>query len=169
MKCRTHNYYYYYYYYYTYMDKKALKYISFFSVSAFSYSLLSLLLLDYFNLLDEKFGSQFENKAQEFFLALIFAPIFETLLFQIFPFYFIKTIAKNSKYFLIIYLSVSGFLFASVHYYSFVRFIQMLMPGVLMAYVFYFFHIKKYEYKIIYTILVHSLHNLFIYILNFLL
>lgn len=150
------------------MDKDAVKYIMIFSISAFLYSLLSLFFFDYFQLVEEKVAMQFDNKIQEFFLAIIFGPIFETLIFQVLPFYIIRFFFKNKTYFLYTYLLASSTLFAYVHYYSFERFIQMIIPGILMAFVFYFFQIKKYNYKITYTILVHSLHNLFIYILSFL-
>ena len=105
------------------------------------------------------------NKFVLWISALFFAPILETLLYQVLIYYMIFFILK--KYSLktksIVYLCLASLLFAASHNYSVWYIIATILPGLLLTYVFLHLQLQYSNFKIsfFYTCLFHFLNNLF--------
>lgn len=156
------------------IEKSAFINIITFSIISIIYTYISSELIEYLKI-DENFigGITFKNITQEILVGLILGPIIETIIFQfavykvIFYFKNIiqKRLFKKEAQFLVFYIIISTLLFSFSHSYSFFYIFLMIIPGAILAYSFYFFK-KNYTYPILYTFLLHLLHNSFVFITN---
>ena len=87
------------------------------------------------------------------------APIFETIIFQFIPAYFLKRFDK------IIIIFVSSIMFGFSHWYNLMNFIHGLLVGFLFI-AGYFYSIRKKLNPIITIICAHSFYNLYAFIMN---
>jgi hypothetical protein len=152
-------------------------FVKIFLISSISilYSLIVDRVLNYFGIQEDELGKYvFENKIQEFVLVLLVAPIFETFVFQFLIYYILYFIFKNTKifvlinknFFLLIYLILSSTLFAISHSYSKNYIYIMIIPGVVLAFSFYYFK-KHNKYPFWYVSLIHFIHNGFVLIYSY--
>ena len=111
---------------------------------------------------DHSSGFQFSSLTEEFILAVLFAPIFETLIFQA------LILKKSLKYFnnnKLVAIILSASLFGLSHYYSIPYVIKATLAGVLYG-LLYFVLLNKNKQPIIYIIIVHAMYNLIGFKLN---
>lgn len=122
--------------------------------------ILNISLILFANYLKLDFGeSGLENKSRLniFFLVVIFAPIFETLLFNVAPVKLLQLLFKN-KY---IILLLASLVFSLIHTYSLAYLIITYIGGLS----FNFFYMtsekrKGFAFSITFTVLLHALYNL---------
>lgn len=115
------------------------------------------LILDFFKINYKSNPIPFSNIYEEFFLVVIFAPLFETIIFQFFPSYYLRNF--NTK---IIVIS-SSLLFGISHWYSVTNFIHGLLAGFIL--IIGYLSAKQRKLNPIVTIfLAHSIYNLFVFI-----
>lgn len=136
--------------------------------SSFAFQIFKLYLLSFivplaftplFYVIVKVFG---ESKAgpnkSHWFLAIVIAPIVETLIFQ----YGVFKILQASKFTRDkygIYIFISALLFGFVHWYSLRYIVFAFSAGLTLGYTYYLYH-KRPEKAFWTTTLVHSLHNL---------
>ncbi|MEN5133165.1 CPBP family intramembrane glutamic endopeptidase [Elizabethkingia anophelis] len=148
------------------MNKKIL-----FSIFIFSIALCALdhvlgAIFEQLDIIKNLKGPKFKNLTQEIFLAIFFAPLGETFIFQVVVYYLISLFESFlTKYFNIIYLITSALLFALSHSYSIYYQIGVFLPGVLLAYAFLYFKNRS-KYPILCVTIVHALHNIYILVLE---
>ena len=134
------------------------------------YILLSVLITDiiiscifsYILFPDYSSGLTFASPIEEFFLVVLFAPIFETLIFQSF------IIKKSLQYFnndKVVAVIISALLFGLTHYYSFPYIIKATIAGALYG-LLYFIIKKQNKEPYIYIALVHATYNLIGFAIN---
>jgi Type II CAAX prenyl endopeptidase Rce1-like len=98
-----------------------------------------------------------------FIVAVLFAPLIETLLFQFSIFKIFQR--KNLRCPKCLgYIVVSSLLFGLSHFYSFGYIVFAIAEGILLAYSFYFYH-RNLSKAFWTTALVHSLHNATLFLL----
>lgn len=83
-------------------------------------------------------GYKPKNIYEEITITIILGPFIETLIFQAFIFYIVRLFHKwlNNK-FAIVYIIISSLAFAFAHIYSLYYVAYMILPGCLLAYMFY--------------------------------
>jgi len=140
------------------IEYKAYKVVILATSMAFGYDLISGAIITHLGLADELGGAQFKSTVQKFFLIVFFGPILETFIFQVAPYYLLKIFLEKVKYFDWIYIIIAGLLFASSHKYSQYYIIDMILPGMFLCFMFVYLK-KRFNYPIIYVIIIHSLHN----------
>lgn len=108
-------------------------------------------------------GVSFTSRKDQIYLSYIFAPIFETLIFQLFPIWTILNIFENKT----LAIVVSSLLFASVHTYNIFYFVATIGAGIILA-LYFVQTLSRYNYWIAYflTILLHSAYNFSVDIFN---
>ena len=106
------------------------------------------------------------TKFLEIFIAFIVAPIIETVIFYWIPYNFIEH-SGSFKYKKIIFICASSLFFALSHLYNINYFIETLYTGFLMA-DYYYFH-RKNKRVFLNLVIIHSLYNLLVFVLNFIL
>lgn len=111
-------------------------------------------------------GFSDSNKFLEIFIAFIVAPIVETVIFFWIPYNLIEY-SGSYKYKKIIFICASSLFFALSHLYSINYFIETLYTGILMADYFYFH--RKNKRAFLNLVIIHSLYNILVFILNFIL
>ena len=111
-------------------------------------------------------GFSNSNKFLEIFIAIIVAPIIETVIFYWIPYNFIEH-SGSFKYKKIIFICASSLFFALSHLYNINYFIETLYTGFLMA-DYYYFH-RKNKRVFLNLVIIHSLYNLLVFVLNFIL
>jgi membrane protease YdiL (CAAX protease family) len=139
----------------------------FFLKGPFAYQLFKLYLLSLivplaffplFYLVEKVFG---ENNAgpdlSKWFLAIVIAPVVETLLFQHSIF---KLLQKNeyTRGKAAVYIIFSALLFGLSHTYSFYYIVAAFAGGLVLAYTYYLYHNAKKAFWT--TTCIHSLHNI---------
>lgn len=113
------------------------------------------ILFSYFLFPNHTSGPKFENKNEEFFIAVIFAPFLETLIFQYVIISYI--ISKKSKAFLLSCF-VSAILFGLSHYYSAAYILKTFLSGLIFG-TLYLVVVKKKANAIIVVTIAHALFN----------
>ena len=137
----------------------------------FQFLLSSILYAIVFNFFASRFNIQsnfWDNGFNElniflkFFLAVVIAPIFETILLNLLPIVVLEKLTKN-KYIIVFLASL---LFAVLHWYSIYYVIFTFFGGILLNSFFLIIQCKSNTNQaVIFTILYHSLYNLFGFIL----
>jgi uncharacterized protein len=122
-------------------------------------SLLYNYTLNYFKLNYKANPIAFNSIYEEFFLVVCLAPIFETIIFQFIPVYFLKRFDK------IIIILVSSLMFGVSHWYNVMNFIHGLLVGFLFI-AGYFYSIGKKLNPILTIICAHSFYNFYAFIMN---
>jgi len=121
---------------------------------------------DYFGI-DAKKDVQdvFQNKLlSKFYLSVILAPIVETFILTIIPFYVLKKLSVTNSYFIVFLLS---FIFAIAHTYSIYYIVFAFISGLFFNLFFMIIENKtNLKTAFIYTAIFHSLYNLFAFIMN---
>ena len=144
----------------TYTDKKNVYYILLFAFIIILYEVFA-------GFIYTNYGIVLENPLtkQPFTLQLfgliIVAPLFETWLCQYLPFYFLRKWISNKIRIELIYIIISSLLFASQHFYSIWYAVYTVMPGIVLAYCFYYFY-KLYQSLIVsfwFTAILHAIIN----------
>lgn len=137
------------------------------SVVFFCWNIISSLLL--YKYLGVSLGKQISERYSitvEFILVVIIAPIIETILFQ----YLLITqvyISYNGKNKKTIAILLSAFCFAIIHSYSLYYFLVTLFGGIFLAYFFCSFKDNTNTISaILYLTLIHSLTNLYIFLIK---
>lgn len=120
--------------------------------SIFSFFLFSENSIDY----------SFENKFEEFFVVVVFAPIIETYLFQYLPIKYLDKEIKNSLFIIII----CGLIFAIFHQYNHSYTLKAFISGMLYSTLFLILRIKT-KKTILFVFICHCLYNLTGFVLNF--
>lgn len=153
-------------------EKDAYIKVAYFSIFSILYSFISSKLIEYLKIDENNIGGiTFKSIIQEIFISLVIGPIIETFIFQFgiytIIFYFKndiqKYLLKKEFQFLGFYILLSSILFAISHNYSIYYILLMIIPGAVLSYAFYFLK-KNFTYPILYTFLIHFIHNLFIFI-----
>jgi hypothetical protein len=153
-------------------EKGAYIKVAYFSIFSILYSFISSKLIEYLKIDEINIGGiTFKSITQEIFVGLVIGPIIETLIFQFVIYKIIfyikgniqKYLLKKECQFLGFYILISSILFAISHSYSVYYILLMIIPGAVLSYAFYFFK-KNYTYPVLYTFLIHFIHNLFIFI-----
>ncbi len=96
-----------------------------------------------------------------FILTVVIAPIFETFIFQFLLIEILLTFKLKKE--IIIY--ISAILFAATHNYNFVYFIAIIFSGLIYA-AYYLYLKSKNKNALFYVILLHSVSNLFIFVID---
>ncbi len=110
--------------------------------------------------------NHFRSKKVEFIIAIVIAPLFETLFFQALVIYQVFE-SYSGRYKKEIAIIVSSLLFGSIHYYSLYYFLFATIAGLFLAYIFCYFREKtNYLMAFIYLTLIHMLSNLYIFLLK---
>ncbi|WP_407485287.1 CPBP family intramembrane glutamic endopeptidase [Elizabethkingia miricola] len=148
--------------------KKTIFSIIIFSIItiALSYALGNI--FEYFGILEKDLnGPKFNNLTQELFLAILFAPLLETFVFQAVVYYLLKLFDSFfKKYFGLVYLIISSILFALSHTYSIYYEIGTFFIGLVFAYSFMYFK-KESNYPILCVAIIHSLYNSFVTLMDY--
>lgn len=116
-----------------------------------------------FNWLNIKFGSQFIipinslPKETVFFVAIIFAPLFETATYQ---WLILDVVNKNITKKKILSLFISSSIFAISHYYNIIYIFATFIAGLLLGILYYIAESKN-RFAFFYVFLFHALHNLY--------
>lgn len=108
----------------------------------------------------------YEKNKIKFFINLVFiAPIIETLLFQVIPFYILTKLIKN-RYLIVL---IVGILFGLVHYFNEQNYLEVLILsfiGIIYSYFFYIGSIRKQVSPFFIVALIHSGYNLFVFFIK---
>ncbi|MEN5133438.1 CPBP family intramembrane glutamic endopeptidase [Elizabethkingia anophelis] len=150
------------------MKKKVLFSILFFSLTTILISYALGAIFEYFDVFEKDFnGPKFNNLTQELFIAIIFAPLIETFVFQSVIYYLVKLFDSFlKKYFVSVYLIISSLLFALSHSYSIYYEIATFFIGLIFAYSFLYFK-KESNYPILCVAIIHSLYNAFVTLMDY--
>jgi hypothetical protein len=98
------------------------------------------------------------------FIAVIFGPLLETLIFQTLIIYLVKKILPKFE---LIAILISGILFGLGHFYSGAYVVYTTIIGFVLAFV-YIFSLKKGFNAFFVVFAIHALHNLTMFITNYL-
>lgn len=94
-----------------------------------------------------------------FFLAVVFAPIFETLIFQLFLFRLLNKMRIKNTLIIVILMSVA---FSQAHWYHWLYVVATFINGLFLNYFYLYIHKKKNELiAVLLTIVLHSSYNLY--------
>lgn len=109
------------------------------------------------NSLENIGGMDFSSPGEEFFIAVLFAPLFETLLFQALPIYLILKHLKSA----VLAIIFSTLLFTLQHNYSWIYMIVVFPSGIIYAsYYIYIFKRKGNGFAFLLICSVHAIYNL---------
>lgn len=128
----------------------------------FIFYIISIINISVFNIIsyhfniDSGFQSFSTNKFEIFILVVIFAPLFETLIFNLFTQRILFKFCKNF-YFIIFF---SSLIFGFGHYYSFIYFLYGILAGFILN-LFYYLQKEKFNEKksFLLTSLLHAFYN----------
>lgn len=111
----------------------------------------------FFNLENAIFEKFSENEI--LFIAVVFAPIFETLIFQFFLYRLLNQIGIKNTLIIIILMSVA---FSQAHWYHWLYVVATFISGLILNYFYLYIHKKKNELiAVLLTIALHSSYNLY--------
>lgn len=144
------------------VNKKIFKYFFIFLlaniVSGYIFNYLNIL---YFKLNNDQFGKISENEI--FYIAIVFAPIIETLIFQYFLYRFLLLLKISNTYVVIIIMSIA---FSQAHWYHWLYVVATLVNALF----FNIFYLKVYRLKnellaVLLTMTLHAMYNLYGFLL----
>ena len=111
----------------------------------------------FFNLENAIFEKFSENEI--LFIAVVFAPIIETLIFQFFLYRLLNQIRIKNTLIIIILMSVA---FSQAHWYHWLYVVATFINGLFLNYFYLYIHKKKNELiAVLLTIALHSSYNLY--------
>lgn len=99
---------------------------------------------------------------ETFFSSVIFAPILETIIFQMFIYWGVGKLISQKRYFLGFYLISSSLLFGISHYYTILYFLYSTCGGLIFAYCYYIIK-KQGGNAFVMTSLMHATFNFIIF------
>lgn len=140
-----------------YARKSSVAFILFFVVLRTLLAVIFLYLPEYFKQ-EPLTGFQFDNLLEELILVICIAPITEAFLFQYLPFRFLSKY-WHARYIII----VSSLLFASMHFYSPLYFVNGFFAGLIYSTAFY---LRQQSHPLLFTTLIHATYNLIVSIQN---
>lgn len=112
--------------------------------------------------------TQFDKKSVKyFFIAVFVAPIFETIIFQVFPYLFLSNYTQNRKKIIVI----SALFFGCMHYFNSESILEILIVtliGIVYSYTYFISIQRKENSPFLNVSLVHSNYNLFVFIVYYL-
>lgn len=139
-------------------NKKIIKF--FFLLLLFKISnsyLFNYINIRFFNLENRNFEQLSENEF--LFLVVVFAPIIETLIFQLFLYNLLSRIGIKNE---IIFILLMSFAFSQMHWYHWLYVIAAFINAIFLNYFYLYVYRKKNEIiAVLLTILLHSSYNLF--------
>lgn len=140
------------------VNKKILKYffISLFAniISGYVFNYLNIL---YFKLNNDQFEKISENEF--FYIAVIFAPIIETLIFQFFLYRITQLLKIKNTYIVIVIMS---FAFSQAHWYNWLYVVSTFFNGLFFNTLYVkIYRLKNEFYAILLVVIVHALYNLY--------
>ncbi|WP_394759208.1 type II CAAX prenyl endopeptidase Rce1 family protein [Flavobacterium sp.] len=148
------------------IKKKFFLHVLLLSVCFIFWNIASTLFINKFTGIKLGSENKFDSNLEAFFVAIVFAPIFETLLFQFLIIYQTHESYKG-KYVKQLSIFISSVLFGLSHFYSIYYVLFALVAGYILATSFYYFKEKtNYLSAIFYITLVHLLSNLFVFIVK---
>jgi membrane protease YdiL (CAAX protease family) len=146
------------------LQQSILKTFVIFFVISIVYTFLCSFLVEYFNIPLKNKEDIFEmGKFFKFTLAVIYAPLFETLLFTLLPYLVFSKFSKNMVWF----IAITSVLFGLIHTYSVAYVIITFFIGIILNTFFWIvIHKKNMASAFFLTCLFHSLHNLIAFFIN---
>ncbi|WP_158542143.1 CPBP family glutamic-type intramembrane protease [Pedobacter chinensis] len=111
----------------------------------------------FFKLNNDQFDKISENEF--FYIAIFFAPLIETLIFQLFLYRFLKLLKIKNTYIIILIMSLA---FSQAHWYHWLYVVAAFVNALLLN----TFYLKVYKLKnefiaVLLTIILHSSYNLY--------
>lgn len=147
------------------IKKIKILYLLLLSLLALGYSILIEFILNKSNINPIK-GYVPKSFVDEIFIVLLVGPIVETFIFQFLVYYLLRIFYDSLKrLFPVVYILTSTLFFAIIHSYSKVYILYMLLPGALLAILFYV-RKKKDQYPFESVLIVHLSYNIGAFCIN---